>query len=204
MRLRMQQLDELIQVCHWIGQQGWVPACSGNFSVKSQQACIWVSASGVDKTTIALNDFIEIDDAGRPLNTDKKPSAETLLHTALYQFFPEIYCVLHTHSYCATFLSLISKDVCVINNQELLKAFPPHTTHQTSVKVPIFDNTQDIKQLSHQLSHYLEDHPDTVAFLIRGHGVYTWGNTIQEAKKHLDAIEFLFKLELGLRGYHNG
>lgn len=199
----MQQLDELIQVCHWIGRQGWVPACSGNFSIRLDQTCIWVSASGVDKTTLTSNDFIQIDDLGMSLDANKKPSAETLLHTALYQCFPEAQCVLHTHSYHATLLSLIDKDFCILKNLELLKAFPPHNTHKTSIKVPIFDNTQDMSILSQQLISYLTKNPTAVAFLIRGHGVYTWGKNVPEAKKHLDALEFLFKLALGLRSYQN-
>lgn len=203
MGLYMQQLHELIQACHWIGQQGWVPACSGNFSIKSDQDCIWVSVSGVDKATLTSTDFIRVNDSGRPLDANQTPSAETLLHTTLYRFFSEARCILHTHSYYATMLSLTNEDFCILQNLELLKAFPSHNTHETSLKIPIFDNTQDMCVLSQKLTDYLTKHPDTVAFLIRGHGIYTWGNTVQEAKKHLDALEFLFKLTLGLRSYQN-
>ena len=36
-------------------------------------------------------------------------------------------------------------------------------------------------------------------YLIDGHGLYAWGRTMAEARRHLEAFEFLFASELELR-----
>jgi methylthioribulose-1-phosphate dehydratase len=39
----------------------------------------------------------------------------------------------------------------------------------------------------------LAAHPDAHGFLIRRHGLYTWGQDLAEAKRHLETLEFLFE-----------
>ncbi|MET1163044.1 MAG: class II aldolase/adducin family protein, partial [Pseudoxanthomonas sp.] len=36
-------------------------------------------------------------------------------------------------------------------------------------------------------------------YLIDGHGLYAWGRDMAEARRHLEAFEFLFHCELELR-----
>jgi methylthioribulose-1-phosphate dehydratase len=42
-------------------------------------------------------------------------------------------------------------------------------------------------------------HPDCVGYLIRGHGLYTWGPRMADALRHVEAFEFLFECELKTR-----
>jgi len=180
--------------------RGWVPATSGNFSARLPGGDVAITVSGRHKGQLTADDIMRIDGAGRPLGTSKRPSAETLLHTALYARYPEVGAVLHTHSRNATLLSRKVKGLVVLENYELLKAFRGIDTHATSVAVPVFPNDQDIPRLSAQVETWLDSHPRTWGYLIAGHGLYTWGVDVDETLLHLEAFEFLFDCELHSRG----
>jgi ribulose-5-phosphate 4-epimerase/fuculose-1-phosphate aldolase len=47
--------------------------------------------------------------------------------------------------------------------------------------------------LSQEIEAYWIDHPEMKGFLLAGHGLYTWGKNIAEAKRHIEVFEFLFE-----------
>jgi methylthioribulose-1-phosphate dehydratase len=110
----------------------------------------------------------------------------------MYQRHTDIGCVLHTHSVNATVLSMRLSQV-VLEGYEVQKAFPNISTHESQVVLPVFANQQDIAVLAQKVNAYLDAYPATVAYLIRGHGVYTWGKTITDTRRHIEALEFLFE-----------
>ena len=133
---------------------------------------------------------------GRPL----RPSAETLLHTQLYRRYPEIGCVLHTHSPVQTVASRLYAGAGHVRlaGYELLKAFHGNSTHEAAVDVPVFPNTQDMDVLAAQVDALL-DRQAMWGYLIDGHGLYAWGRDMAQARRHLEAFEFLLGCELELR-----
>lgn len=135
---------------------------------------------------------------GKAVQSDCRPSAETLLHTVLYRDRPDIGAVLHTHSVKATVLSRLVEDgdALVLEDYELQKAFAGVDTHEGSVTVPVFANTQDIASLAEETGRWLADNPGQPGYLIRGHGLYTWGCDMTECLRHVEAFEFLFECEL--------
>ena len=135
--------NQLIAAGRFIDNKGWVPATSGNLSARLSDGTVAITVSGKHKGRLQLDDIMLIDAEGNSLD-GKKPSAETLLHTALYQRFPDIQCILHPHSLNATLISKTFKVACVLENYELLKALCGITTHETRVVVPIFPNDQNI------------------------------------------------------------
>ena len=171
--------------------RGWVPATSGNFSLRLDNGDIAITASGKDKGELALNDVMRIGADGRP-KEDRRPSAETALHTQLYQRDPSIHCVLHTHSVGATLASQRSPNGLEFRDLEILKAFAGIRTHSTSIRIPVFANSQDIPALAADVERHMADHGQGVAYLIAGHGVYTWGESVGECVRHLEALEYLF------------
>lgn len=177
--------------------RGWVPATSGNFSLRLDDELALLTASGKHKGRLAPTDFIAVDFDGRPV-TDGKPSAETLLHTQLYKRFPTVGAVLHCHSANATLLSRLLADSGAIQltDYELLKAFDGIDTHAGSVAIPIFDNTQDIAALANEVDQYLLEHPECPGYLIRGHGLYCWGQCLDTCMRNLEALEFMLHCEL--------
>jgi len=192
-------ISELIAAGKKLYTRGWVPATSGNFSARISPDTIAITVSGKDKGMLNPEDIMTVDPDGQPLD-NKKPSAETELHVALYARFPEINAVLHTHSINATLISQIYDQGLQLRGYELLKAFHGVSTHETIIHVPVFENDQDIARLSRKVLMYLDINPPMFGYLIAGHGLYTWGQTVQEAIRHIEAFEFLFECELKLNG----
>lgn len=192
---------ELVEAGRFLHDRGWVPATSGNFSARLSPGYAAITASGRHKGLLSEQDIMVVDMDGLPYKDTRRPSAETRLHTMLYRRFPAVGAVLHTHSVNATLLSRQAGPELLLEGYELLKAFAGVTTHDTCVAVPIFDNDQDIPRLAAQVEQYLDAHGAVYGYLIRGHGLYTWGRDVPETLRHLEAFEFLFQCELyQLRG----
>lgn len=194
------ELNALVATCHWIGQRGWCPATGGNMSVRASATDAWVTASGVDKAHVQLGDFLRVNVYTQHSDDPRPPSAETGLHTLLYRLDPNIGAVLHTHSVPATVLSMTERSAqLVLQGYEMQKALSGVRTHESTIVVPIFDNQQHIPSLAAEVEHYAAEQPLPFGFLVRGHGLYTWGADVATARRHLEAFEFLFTCELQRR-----
>jgi len=195
---------EIIEAGRFLYGRGWSPATSSNYSARLSATEALLTVSGKHKGQLGIDDVLATDLSGNSLEPGKKPSAETLLHTQLYSWRPEIGAVLHTHSVNATVLSRLTPgDSIEFEDYELQKAFSGVSTHESTVLVPIFDNDQDIERLAAKVQPWLEAHPDCVGYLIRGHGLYTWGARMSDALRQIEAFEFLFECELKTRAVLN-
>lgn len=203
-------LLDLVDTVRFFSQQGWTPATSSNFSCRAVNSpySFWISSSGLDKGQITPADFLEVDFNAQVVDSSVqhhlKPSAETLLHALIYQQYPTAHAVVHTHSIHATVLSKLYEhtDGITLEGFEILKAFCDIKTHETAVFVPLFENSQDIPTLCKSIEGFLNHSIQPVyGFLLAGHGLYTWGETPADAKRHAEAFEFLFECILKLRSY---
>ncbi|MDG9779988.1 methylthioribulose 1-phosphate dehydratase [Metapseudomonas otitidis] len=191
---------EIIEAGRFLYGRGWSPATSSNYSARLSADQALLTVSGKHKGQLGEDDVLATDLDGISLEPGKKPSAETLLHTQLYRWQPGIGAVLHTHSVNATVLSRLTlSDSLVFADYELQKAFSGVSTHESQVEVPIFDNDQDIARLAGKVQPWLDAHPECVGYLIRGHGLYTWGPRMSDALRQVEAFEFLFECELKVR-----
>ncbi|MDV3504021.1 methylthioribulose 1-phosphate dehydratase [Marinobacter sp. M-5] len=190
--------QSIVDAGRFLYGRGWSPATSSNYSARLDDHHIAITVSGRHKGELAAGDVMVVDLAGQPVQSQCRSSAETLLHTVLYEVFPEVGAVLHTHSVNATVLSrLLPPDQpLILEGYELQKAFPGQDTHDASLQVPVFDNTQDIPDLAGRTAQWFRDHPQQPGYLIRGHGLYTWGRTMADCLRHVEAFEFLFECEL--------
>jgi len=198
------RLSELAQVLidniRELAQAGWTPATSSNFSHRLDDQHAAITVSGKDKGRLIEDDIMLVDFDGKAVGRPLRPSAETLLHTQLYRRFPEIGCVLHTHSPVQTIASRLyaANGHIRLEGYELLKAFHGNSTHETAVDVPVFANTQDMDELAAKVEQKL-DEGCMWGYLIDGHGLYAWGRDMAEARRHMEAFEFLLHCELELR-----
>ncbi|MHC8366322.1 methylthioribulose 1-phosphate dehydratase [Pseudomonas sp. ZT5P21] len=196
--------QEIIDAGRFLYGRGWSPATSSNYSARLSPTEALLTVSGKHKGLLGIDDVLATDLSGNSLEPGKRPSAETLLHTQLYSWRPEIGAVLHTHSVNATVLSRLTPEAFIeFEDYELQKAFSGVSTHESQVRVPIFDNDQDIARLAAKVQPWLEAHPDCVGYLIRGHGLYTWGARMSDALRQIEAFEFLFECELKTRSILN-
>ena len=174
---------------------GWSPATSSNYSIRYDHKLCAITSSGKHKGRLQPEDILLVDFSGTAISPGK-PSAETLLHTQLYQYDENIGAVLHTHSPASVMLSqFLKSDNLKIQGWELLKALPGIKSHEESVTIPIFNNNQDIKKLSQLVDEKIKK-STFHAYLIKGHGIYTWGKNLDECFCHLEALESLMEYEL--------
>lgn len=194
---------DLVALTGELAARGWTPATSSNFSLRLDDRHCAITVSGRDKGRLTADDIMVVDFAGQPVATTHQPSAETGLHTQLYRRFPEVGCVLHTHSLNQTLASRLYAGSGHIRfeDYELIKAFRGQHTHATQMDVPVLPNNQHIPTLAAQVDVLLDAGP-LWGYLIEGHGLYAWGADVAEARRHLEAFEFLLSCELEMRKLH--
>lgn len=186
----------LIEAGEAFHARGWVPASSGNFSVRLPGERLAITASGRHKGMLGTGDIICTDLEGQVLEGEGKPSYETGLHTQLYRHSAKIGAVLHTHSVPATVLSRKAGDALVLRDYELLKIFEGIDSHETSVSIPVYDNDQDIAALAQRIEDDMQKNGMGHAYMIRGHGIYTWGPDIRTTRHRVEALEFMLECEI--------
>jgi methylthioribulose-1-phosphate dehydratase len=190
----MTDLTELGREFH---RRGWVLGTSGNFSevIEMEPLRLAITASSVDKGRLTPDHILEIDSEGKVLKPlDGKPSAETLLHLAIVRGLGAG-AVLHTHSVWSTVLSdyHIGHGGFFIEGYEMLKGLDGVGTHEHREWVPILENSQDMEQLAAETTRMIRENPNIHGFLIRRHGMYTWGKNLAEAARHVEILEFLLE-----------
>lgn len=177
--------------------RGWALGTSGNFSavLSREPLCLVITPSGADKGALRPEHFLAIEGAAGVLRGRGKPSAEALLHLAIAQH-TGAGAVLHTHSVWSTSLSQqFATDGGVgIEDYEMLKGLSGVATHQHREWLPILENSQDMAALAREVERTLARYPDSHGFLLRGHGLYTWGSDVAEARRHVEILEFLLEV----------
>lgn len=168
--------------------------------VQNDPLTLLMTGSGFDKGHLASDQFVFVDGEGTQLGAragGPKPSAESLLHVVLARS-AGAGAVLHTHSVHGTVLSAQHEREgrLTISGYEMLKGLEGVRTHETSVDIEIFPNTQDIAALAREVEARLLDpvNPLRHAFLIAGHGLYTWAPDLAGARRHIEVLEFLFEV----------
>lgn len=189
--------SELAAVAAACDARRWCQGTGGNFSavVRRQPLTLLITPSGVDKGRLGPDDLLTVDGDGRPRGAGVRPSAETALHCAIVQTVAAG-AVLHTHSVAATLLGehFLEQGGFRISNYEMLKGLRGIRTHATDVFVPALANSQDMDELAVRVRTLLAAPPGLYGFLLAGHGLYTWGEDLEEAKRHLEIFEFLFEV----------
>jgi len=193
------QLAEIGRHCY---ARGWALGTSGNFSavVRRNPMRLAITASGVDKGVLSVGQVVEIDQDAKVVGGSGAPSAEASLHLTIARA-RRAGAVLHTHSIWGTILSDAATDNgLAIEGYEMLKGLEGVRTHDHREWLPILDNTQDWNAAAPGVEAVLTDHPNAHGFLIRRHGLYTWGRDLAEAKRQVEILEFLFEVMGRKRG----
>lgn len=194
------EVEKLCATARWCYGRGWAAATSGNFSVRvndGRSQRIIITPSGLDKGIVTAAHLLEIDGEGQVLKGNGKPSAETELHLVLYGARPEAGAVLHVHTVWNTLISgrYAGKECVEIEGYEIEKGLTGVATHEHVERVPLLENTQDYGSLAEKMTEALETYPDAHGVLLSRHGLYTWGQSVADARRHLEALEFLFEVE---------
>ena len=177
--------------------RGWALGTSGNFSavISREPLRLAITSTGLDKGRLASAQFLEIDGGNKVLRGEGRPSAEALLHLAVVREL-SAGAVLHTHSVWSTVLSgsQAAQGGIALEGYEMLKGLEGVRTHKHREWLPILENSQDMSELAEKVSATLRESRGIHGFLLREHGLYTWGATLQEAKRHVEILEFLMEV----------
>jgi len=189
-----EQLTEAGRVFY---ERGWARGASGNFSVllarKPLRLCI--TAAGNEKGTLDETNFLEIDDDAEILQGFGRPSDETLLHLTIYRLRPRARCILYSQTSAG--IAIAERNfvdgAISLQGYEALKGLSGVSTHEHIERVPIVENSQDQVALSHVIENVLLDSAKIHGLFVRRHGLFAWGETVEEARRHIEAFEFLFE-----------
>jgi methylthioribulose-1-phosphate dehydratase len=195
------ELTEIARRLAEIGRRfdarAWVLGTSGNFSVvvSREPLRLAITASGMAKGELTADSIVEIDQAGQLTTPGTgRPSAEALIHVEIVRA-RGAGAVLHTHSMWSTLLSdrHMADGGLAVEGYEMLKGLQGVATHEHREWIPILENDQDMERLADQVRAALIERPAAHAFLLRRHGMYTWGETLSEAVRHVEIVEFLLE-----------
>jgi len=186
---------ELAAIGRFVAARGWVPATSGNFSRRIDEGHAALTRSGVDKGNIRPQDVIAVPLSG-PMPAGA--SAETPLHVARYRGDPGIGAIVHVHTVAATVLSRAGAAAGFLELEgfEMHKSLAGVTTHEGTLRLPIFANDQDTQRLAERIESALGTQEPVPGYLLAGHGLYAWGATMVDAQRHLEGLEFLLQCSL--------
>ena len=189
----------LVEVGRRFDSRGWVLGTSGNFSlvVSAHPPRLAMTPSGAFKGELTSGEILEVDGDGKPVagHATVRPSAEAKLHLEIARI-RSAGAVLHTHSVWSTVISdrHAAAGGLAIEGYEMLKGLAGVSTHTHREWVPILENDQDMARLAAEVGDTLNRHPAAHAFLLRRHGMYTWGDTLLEAIRHVEIMEFLLEV----------
>ena len=181
--------DRVIALAARCAARGWTPASAGNFSARVAADRVAITRSGTDKGALAPTDVLLL---GLDAPPAREASAEAPIHWALYRREPTIGAIAHAHPPATTLLSTLPEAAggLALEGLELLKALPGIATHETRVVVPVMPNTQDMVGLAERLTW----NPAVPAFILAGHGAYSWGEDVEAAFRVMEALEYMFDL----------
>jgi methylthioribulose-1-phosphate dehydratase len=189
--------ESLCRVVAELAAQGWCQGTGGNFSVTLERAPLrlLITRSGVHKRHLQPGDLMLVGPGGRPVPGETaKPSAEAALHSRIVER-TSAGSVLHIHSVPNTLLGehFIERGGFSLRGYEMLKGLEGITTHEAEVFVPVLRNSQDMDELSEEAGRLLGARPGLRGFLLAGHGLYAWGESLAQAHRHVEIFELLFE-----------
>ncbi|HEX5717680.1 MAG TPA: methylthioribulose 1-phosphate dehydratase [Thermoanaerobaculia bacterium] len=189
--------QSLCRVVRDLAAQGWCQGTGGNFSatLSREPLRLLITRSGLHKRHLEPEGLMIVGPGGKPADGETaRPSAEAALHTVIVERTGAA-SVLHVHSVANTLLGehFADRGGFTLRGYEMLKGLEGVTTHEAEVFMPVLHNSQDMPVLAGELDRLLAERPGAHGFLLAGHGLYTWGASLDQAHRHVEILEFLFE-----------
>jgi methylthioribulose-1-phosphate dehydratase len=190
--------EELCRAGRRFDDRGWMLGTSGNLSavINREPLRLAITPSAAFKGELKPTDILEMDQHATAVGAGRaQPSAEALLHVEIVRA-RNAGAVLHTHSKWSTLLSDAHGEEggLAIEGYEMLKGLDGIRTHEHREWLPIVENDQNMPRLAAVVRETLDCHPAAHGFLLRRHGLYTWGADLRDAVRHVEILEFLLEV----------
>lgn len=208
------------ELCANFYRLGWVTGTGGGASIRDDDL-VYLAPSGVPKEAMRPDNIYvlklsqQVDPKHRIYIRSPpalKPSQCTPLFIAAFKK-REARCCIHTHSQWAVLITLLlearpgNTAVFEINNIEQIKAFGKgygkqgNLGYHDTLRIPVIENTPHEEDLTESLEAAMDKYPDTYAVLVRRHGVYIWGDTVDKAKTQAESLDYLFQLAVEMKRF---
>lgn len=193
----------LIAAAHQFYQLGWMVGTAGNLSARMPDGSFWITASGCNKGELTPSDFVrmtldtckgEVCLAPKQPHPDRRPSAETSIHAAIYGLFPDAQACYHVHSIEANLVSrFVTGDALPLPPLEMLKGLGVWEENP-QVAMPVFANHLEVPRIAGEIcDRFKATTPKVPALLIRNHGVTVWASSLEGARNYLEVAEYVFR-----------
>ncbi|PSB02870.1 methylthioribulose 1-phosphate dehydratase [filamentous cyanobacterium Phorm 46] len=188
---------DLIAAAKHFYDRGWMLGTAGNLSARLPDGSFWITASGRAKGQLTQADFIRMNlDGGivEQQSPDSRPSAETSIHVAIYNCFPDAKACYHVHSIEANLVSrLVAGDVVPLPAIEMLKGLGVWEENP-QVAIPLFPNYLEVPKIAKEICEFFAVcAPSVPALLIRDHGITVWGDSTAAAYNYVEIVEYIFR-----------
>ncbi|OCR00294.1 methylthioribulose-1-phosphate dehydratase [Oscillatoriales cyanobacterium USR001] len=189
--------QDLIMAATHFYDRSWMVGTAGNLSARLADGSFWITASGKAKGRLTEQDFIRMNVDGQIIEKpqpDNRPSAETSIHQAIYQCFPEAQACYHVHSIEANLVSRFTQNQdLLLPTIEMLKGLGVWEENP-QVTIPLFINHLEVPKIADDISARLAISPPQIpALLIRDHGVTVWADATAKAYNYVEVIEYIFR-----------
>jgi methylthioribulose-1-phosphate dehydratase len=186
----------LADVARLFYDRGWMMGTAGNLSLRLDDGTFWITASGKAKGRLRPEDFLRVAPGGEVLERggeDDRPSAETSLHDAVYRLFPEARACFHVHSIAGNVAARQSGgETLRLPPLEMIKGFGIWE-EEPEIDLPVFRNHLHVPRIAEELAARFQTAPPRVpGFLVRDHGLTTWGRDAGAALNHVELFEYIF------------
>ncbi len=194
---------DLIAAAKHFYARGWMVGTAGNLSARLPDGSFWITASGRAKGQLTQADFIRMNLDGGIVEQpapDSRPSAETSIHLAVYNCFPDAKACYHVHSVEANLVSrLVAGDAVPLPAIEMLKGLGVWEENP-QVAIPLFPNYLEVPKIAKEICQFFANSsPSVPALLIRDHGITVWADSTAAAYNYVEIVEYIFRYTIAAR-----
>ena len=198
--------DLVCELCRQFFVAGWVTGTGGSISIRYGNR-IYMTPSGVQKERILPDELYVLDIDGEILSTPlQKPGCRAPKLSDCSPLFLHAFkqrnagAVLHSHAFCCNLATSLfeGKSEFRISHQEMIKGITGYGYFDELV-IPIIENTAWEHELADCLGETIAKYPKACAVLVRRHGMYVWGDSWEQAKRHGECLHYLFEVAINMR-----
>ncbi len=171
-------------------KKGLVTYTWGNVSgIDRESGLIAIKPSGVEYDVMTAEDIVLIDLAGKVVEGKLKPSSDAPTHVALYNAFPEIGGVTHTHSRWATAFAQAGMGIPAYGttHADYFYGEIPCTREMTKVEI---ESDYEANTGTVIIEAFKDLNPNYIpAVLVKNHAPFTWGKSAAESVHNSVVLE---------------
>ena len=178
---------------------GLVDFTWGNVSGKdSQTGHVVIKPSGVPYEHMKLSDLVVTDANGKVIEGSLRPSSDLPTHIALYQHFPTIGAIVHTHSTWATVWAQACKSIPALGttHADYFYGEIPCTGILTEAQTQGEYETETGLVIARHFQERNIDPKTMPATLVANHGPFAWGKDAEEAVHNAAVLELVARMAM--------